>query len=191
GITGAIVRRQPFGGCKASSFGSGAKAGGPNYVAQFAKAESVALPSENGHLSTALIPLIASLHSYGLDEQAETIWKKSAASYAYWAPIFKEPTDSAPVIGQDNYFYHVPIPVSLRCETPVNLPLLQIIAACIACQSPLEISSSQALNLPFLPGVTIAVESEADLLQRKPRRIRLLAPPTPTLKQTAADLSII
>jgi RHH-type proline utilization regulon transcriptional repressor/proline dehydrogenase/delta 1-pyrroline-5-carboxylate dehydrogenase len=33
-ITGAIVQRQPFGGWKASSVGPGAKAGGPNYVAQ-------------------------------------------------------------------------------------------------------------------------------------------------------------
>jgi RHH-type proline utilization regulon transcriptional repressor/proline dehydrogenase/delta 1-pyrroline-5-carboxylate dehydrogenase len=33
--TGAIVGRQPFGGLKASAFGPGAKAGGPNYVAQF------------------------------------------------------------------------------------------------------------------------------------------------------------
>lgn len=33
GITGAIVRRQPFGGWKASQAGPGAKAGGPNYLA--------------------------------------------------------------------------------------------------------------------------------------------------------------
>lgn len=32
GITGAIVRRQPFGGWKRSVVGPGAKAGGPNYV---------------------------------------------------------------------------------------------------------------------------------------------------------------
>ncbi len=32
--TGAIVRRQPFGGWKRSTIGPGAKAGGPNYVAQ-------------------------------------------------------------------------------------------------------------------------------------------------------------
>ncbi len=32
GITGAIVRRQPFGGCKESSFGHGLKTGGPNYL---------------------------------------------------------------------------------------------------------------------------------------------------------------
>ena len=33
GTTGAIVRRQPFGGWKHSVVGPGAKAGGPNYVA--------------------------------------------------------------------------------------------------------------------------------------------------------------
>jgi RHH-type proline utilization regulon transcriptional repressor/proline dehydrogenase/delta 1-pyrroline-5-carboxylate dehydrogenase len=34
-ITGAIVRRQPFGGWKRSCIGPGAKAGGPNYVRNF------------------------------------------------------------------------------------------------------------------------------------------------------------
>ena len=34
GITGAIVGRQPFGGCKASSFGIGMKVGGPHYLLQ-------------------------------------------------------------------------------------------------------------------------------------------------------------
>ena len=34
-ITGAIVRRQPFGGWKRSSLGPGSKAGGPNYVDLF------------------------------------------------------------------------------------------------------------------------------------------------------------
>lgn len=33
-VTGAVVGRQPFGGHKASSFGPGAKAGGPDYVRQ-------------------------------------------------------------------------------------------------------------------------------------------------------------
>ncbi|WP_433913717.1 bifunctional proline dehydrogenase/L-glutamate gamma-semialdehyde dehydrogenase [Brevibacterium litoralis] len=35
GITGAIVRRQPFGGWKQSSVGLGSKAGGPNYLMLF------------------------------------------------------------------------------------------------------------------------------------------------------------
>ncbi len=36
-ITGAIVRRQPFGGWKRSAIGPGAKAGGPNYIAQLGR----------------------------------------------------------------------------------------------------------------------------------------------------------
>lgn len=36
-VTGAIVRRQPFGGWKASAVGPGAKAGGPDYVAQLGR----------------------------------------------------------------------------------------------------------------------------------------------------------
>lgn len=36
-ITGAIVRRQPFGGWKKSCIGPGAKAGGPNYVLSFTR----------------------------------------------------------------------------------------------------------------------------------------------------------
>lgn len=38
-ITGAVVQRQSFGGWKASSVGPGAKAGGPNYVAQLGRWE--------------------------------------------------------------------------------------------------------------------------------------------------------
>jgi len=38
--TGAVVRRQPFGGWKRSSVGPGAKAGGPNYVASLGRWES-------------------------------------------------------------------------------------------------------------------------------------------------------
>ncbi len=46
-ITGAIVRRQPFGGWKASVVGPGAKAGGPDYVAQLGRwAESADVPTE-------------------------------------------------------------------------------------------------------------------------------------------------
>ena len=41
-ITGAIVRRQPFGGWKRSCIGPGAKAGGPNYVLSFCRVSDAA-----------------------------------------------------------------------------------------------------------------------------------------------------
>lgn len=45
-MTGAIVRRQPFGGWGHSVFGSGAKAGGVNYVLEFAHWQQVGLPTQ-------------------------------------------------------------------------------------------------------------------------------------------------
>ncbi len=44
--TGAIVGRQPFGGMKASVFGPGAKAGGPNYVLQLMRPVAAQAPPE-------------------------------------------------------------------------------------------------------------------------------------------------
>jgi len=46
--TGAVVRRQPFGGWKASVVGPGAKAGGPNYVAQLGRwADAPDVPADD------------------------------------------------------------------------------------------------------------------------------------------------
>jgi RHH-type proline utilization regulon transcriptional repressor/proline dehydrogenase/delta 1-pyrroline-5-carboxylate dehydrogenase len=45
-ITGAIVQRQPFGGWKDSVVGPGAKAGGPNYVAQLGTWTAEGLPTD-------------------------------------------------------------------------------------------------------------------------------------------------
>lgn len=46
-ITGAIVRRQPFGGWKASVVGPGAKAGGPHYVAQLGAWSDADVPTDD------------------------------------------------------------------------------------------------------------------------------------------------
>jgi RHH-type proline utilization regulon transcriptional repressor/proline dehydrogenase/delta 1-pyrroline-5-carboxylate dehydrogenase len=46
GITGAIVQRQPFGGWKRSSVGCGAKAGGPDYVAEMVVGEPAAIDAD-------------------------------------------------------------------------------------------------------------------------------------------------
>src|SRR6185436_11010806 len=53
-ITGAIVARQPFGGWKASVVGPGAKAGGPNYVAQLGRWRQAELPAAGEPLSATL-----------------------------------------------------------------------------------------------------------------------------------------
>jgi RHH-type transcriptional regulator, proline utilization regulon repressor / proline dehydrogenase / delta 1-pyrroline-5-carboxylate dehydrogenase len=49
GTTGAIVRRQPFGGWKRSVVGPGAKAGGPNYVASLGAWPAVGAEAPAGY----------------------------------------------------------------------------------------------------------------------------------------------
>lgn len=190
GITGAIVQRQPFGGCKASSFGTGAKAGGPHYVQQFAHPLEVKLPEEKAPLPASMAPIISLLPSFKLSEQEEEIWKRSMENYAYWAKQLTKPIDFAPVIGEENTFYLVPldkIHVRVEDET-VTLPLLQVIGACLICETPLQISTQ--VRLP-LQGMDVRVEEESELLQRQPSRIRLLTSPSAALQQGAAEKGII
>lgn len=85
--TGAIVRRQPFGGRKASVFGPGAKAGGPNYALQLVE---VSAPS-------------------GQVDRAER-----AVSPSYDARWLGESVDPSLLIGQDNLFRYRPTVVLLR-----------------------------------------------------------------------------
>ena len=58
---GAIVRRQPFGGWKPSSFGPGAKAGGPNYVLQLARWRQASRPSRATSAPADLADLLHAL----------------------------------------------------------------------------------------------------------------------------------
>lgn len=193
GITGAIVRRQPFGGCKASSFGGGAKAGGPNYVTQFAHPTPIDVPHEKAPLPSGLAPLISTLHTFNLTSEEREIWKRSVENYAYWAPLLQEPKDPSKILGQNNFFYLVPLEKAYtRFEGKGTLlPLLQVVAACIICHTPLEISTPSPLKLPSLPAISILVEEESTLLQRNPSRVRIFAPPSSNFGKKAAEQGVI
>lgn len=58
GITGAIVRRQPFGGWKRSVVGTGAKAGGPNYLFGFGDFTSVPLVTDQERDNSDFPPVV-------------------------------------------------------------------------------------------------------------------------------------
>lgn len=75
-ITGAIVRRQPFGGWKRSCFGTGAKAGGPNYVAGFGAWRDAGVPALRERPSAKVSELLERIGDEGLSAAAE--------SDAYW-----------------------------------------------------------------------------------------------------------
>ena len=105
GSTGAIVRRQPFGGRKASSFGPGAKAGGPNYVLQLAHVRQRGRPSVGASPGSTVTELLPSLE-HPLDGEPERRELRTAVeSYAAaWKEHFAVDHDPSRILGQDNLF---------------------------------------------------------------------------------------
>ena len=103
-ITGSMVRRQPFGGTKASSFGNGSKTGGPNYLREFMKASQVGLPQEKHPVNESVNSLTAFLDKIDLSAEQLGIWYASVANYAYWWKRLRQNRDPNKIVGQDNFF---------------------------------------------------------------------------------------
>ncbi|MDO5727238.1 MAG: bifunctional proline dehydrogenase/L-glutamate gamma-semialdehyde dehydrogenase, partial [Bowdeniella nasicola] len=116
-ITGAIVQRQAFGGWKLSAFGPGAKAGGPNYVAQLGRWDEDGAP-EHG---IELTPEIARAHAdyTGLvADQDQRAWLRSAVASdaAAWAAELGVEEDLSGLHAEANIFRYRPTPVTIRAE---------------------------------------------------------------------------
>ncbi|MFR9166433.1 MAG: bifunctional proline dehydrogenase/L-glutamate gamma-semialdehyde dehydrogenase [Dysgonomonas sp.] len=125
GITGAIVRRQPFGGMKLSAFGGGIKAGGPNYVSCFLEFEEKTIkPAANGKLPECDIPID--------DLQRERIGFAIASYQSAWNDIFSKETDVSHIVGESNTFRYLPLKncaLRVQKEDDLNDILLTLFAA--------------------------------------------------------------
>lgn len=202
GITGAIVQRQSFGGTKASAFGPGAKAGGPNYVMQFAHAKQVGLPPEKHPLAYAVNELTGILHKFTFSAEELGILYASFGSYAYWAKHFTEEHDYAKIVGQDNVLRYQPHKhMGIRFEdddTPIDV--LRTLAAALSCQAQFEVSFAHNAHVSsirdYLHHVSHALhfvhETHEQFLARlregRVRRVRLLSPPSAATCESAAAL---
>ena len=201
GITGAIVRRQPFGGCKASSFGLGAKAGGPNYVSQFAIPKQVSLPKEKAAVPNYIETLTKLFEKHPLSDEKLGIWYGSIANYAFWAQKFKHDHDPSRIVGQDNLFEYEPyLGICLRIQEEDDLfDILRVCAAAFSCETPIQISWTKHKSpVPItdhwkhlMPLFRIVEESEAHFIERVKngafKRVRLITPANPELQLAAAE----
>lgn len=209
-ITGAIVKRQPFGGCKASGFGHGSKAGGPNYLSQFAIPIQEEAPQEKAPLSEEVNQLTPFLQNLSLSTEDLGIWYASTASYAHWAKHFHYGYDpekpqglSDHIVGQDNaLIYHPHQKMVLRIqEQDKPLEVFRVLAAALSCKAPLEISWSRN-HSPIVfhdqwkhrfTGLRFVEESAEKFAERVAlgtfERVRLLSAPSQTLQQKAAEAS--
>jgi RHH-type proline utilization regulon transcriptional repressor/proline dehydrogenase/delta 1-pyrroline-5-carboxylate dehydrogenase len=111
GTTGAIVRRQPFGGWKRSVFGPGAKAGGPNYVFQFSTWRQDALPGVGTEPAPAVATLAADLAEAMPGPTAASAVAAAACSQAAaMAGAFAVAHDPSELHGETNTFRYRPVP---------------------------------------------------------------------------------
>ncbi len=211
GTTGAIVGRQPFGGCKASSFGFGMKAGGPNYLMQFTHALQIGLPNEKISLPPTLTPITDLLGKIPFSTEEMGTLYGSLASYAFY--IKKFPTSYDPsnpegnleclldlTVGQDNALYYKPRNhMSFYIQKETNpLDILRIFAAALLTKTPLEVSwdpKDSPINFDetwtsLLHEFSFIQESEEELasriLNKKITRVRVLQEPGSNLKKAAA-----
>ena len=199
--TGAIVRRQPFGGWKKSVFGSGAKAGGPNYVLGLGRWQQKELPLQQLEPLPAVTQLLRELISVGhkhavLTEEEANLLRASARSYAYaWQTHFSQEHDPSQVLGESNVFRYRPLK-KMECRVAENddwFTIGQVMLAAASCQVSLTISvSPEAPILPALVAIKtddLFPENEDVFSQRlsesDAERLRVLSPTSQRIHEAA------
>lgn len=190
--TGAIVQRQPFGGWKKSVFGSGAKAGGPNYVLSLGRWQQHGLPAQQIEPRSDIIRLLHLFISTGrkhavLSEEEVALLGASARSYAYaWQTHFSLDHDPSQVLGESNIFRYRPLKAMLlRLENAATwLEVAQVMLAAATCSVSLAVSiapeSAIGPVLQSLGELGVSVEDDTVLCERlqTSRAERLRAPQT-------------
>ena len=199
GITGAIVRRQPFGGWKRSAVGATAKAGGPNYLTAFGQfqpshpeieADSMTGAAASGN---ALVDAVADL----ISPQDRAFLDRSARSdAAAWEGHFGVARDESGVGVERNLFRYRPAETTIRVGAFASLAnVTRVLMAARSVGATVHVSASEALPASLVRAITdpnaewsvasIHAEGELDFVSRvrsePPARIRLINGPVDVL----------
>ena len=169
GITGAVVQRQPFGGWKKSSVGTGTKAGGPNYLVGL----GTWVPAHHSAAGTAITHAGVKVLC-AADESLSGAFGSDAAAMQ---SIFGRAEDVSALTAERNVFRYLPVPVTIRLsEGAAVCDLLRVIGAGLLAASDLSISSAVASDA--LRDLPVVIEDDATWLTRisasPPARIRLI-----------------
>ncbi len=200
GTTGAIVRRQPFGGWKRSAVGAGTKAGGPNYL--------VGLTGWSPAPSTAAAPLaagpaalLAAAHAAGL-AGADALERALRSDAAAWRDEFGVARDVSGLSAERNVFRYLPHPVTVRHESGAPVAdLLRVVAAGVLAGARVTVSAIGELPAAVTSAVTalgvgVAIEPAADWRRRAATltgRVRLVGGDAATLYEASGgrpDLAV-
>jgi len=183
GITGAVVRRQPFGGWKRSTVGTGSKAGGPNYLMGLGAWHPVpSAPADDLRLA-ALTPAVAELVEASqplltFDEFAFVRESVSSDERA-WQEEFGVARDVSALGVERNVFRYRPVPLTVRLAEGAPLGhLVRVVAAAHRAGAAVRISSA----LPY-PGATVETDAAFLAHPHTAGRIRLIGGDATALAQ--------
>lgn len=166
-ITGAIVRRQPFGGWKKSCFGPGAKAGGPNYVAQFGVWTEKSQPSEGVLVKGDVATLLNSVCS-AMKDDSQRLRSAAASQFKWYIQEFSVEHDPSQVYGENNRFRYVPVKrVLLRADGVSDSDIAIACLAAMVAHVPLDVSITEKRPwMDLVPELSLVEESEEGLIAR-------------------------
>ncbi|MFD1860742.1 aldehyde dehydrogenase family protein [Aeromicrobium camelliae] len=164
GITGAIVRRQPFGGWKKSAVGAGAKAGGPNYLVALGNWESVEATVEDRPAAAVTRFVEEASRILALDEAARARLDRAAQSdAASLRAEFGVRKDVSGLWAERNVFRYVPSPAVIRLEEDGDVAdLVRVAAAAVAVGAPVTVSLPTSQYSALFEGTGLAVEVLAE-----------------------------
>ncbi|MBK0420762.1 bifunctional proline dehydrogenase/L-glutamate gamma-semialdehyde dehydrogenase [Leucobacter sp. CSA2] len=168
GITGAIVRRQPFGGWKKSAIGAGTKAGGPSYLhglGTWHDAEPVAAGARAPRGAAGKLLVAAERSGIGASDLA---WLRGAlaSDAAAWESEFGINRDASQLGIERNVLRYLPVQVTIRATADAELRhVVRAAAAGLAAGAQPELSTPIALPAEIqsalqASGVTVYFEDD-------------------------------
>lgn len=179
-ITGAIVRRQPFGGWKKSSFGPGSKAGGPSYCYNFVNWTESGLPKDRNAPTTETSALLTNVKKLVRNDLERENLQVTAWAYSWaWNSHFASSHDPSSVHGERNILRYRPVR-RMFYRFNDDTAMMSVFRAAIAGSTtglPLEISLSPLLadqvraQLKGQEKITLVEESETEFATRLPLAI--------------------
>jgi len=178
-ITGAIVRRQPFGGWKRSAVGAGAKAGGPNYLmglGSWAPVDRTGVPAPGECAGSAIPSPVRSVvcASGGVipEEEFASLRRAASSDLAAWTEEFGVGHDPTGLRVERNVLRYRPAAVTVRVDEGGRLVDL-VRVACAGIVAGAEVLISTGIRIPgpvtrelVAAGVEVRHEPDAEWLEQ-------------------------
>ncbi|WP_250030204.1 bifunctional proline dehydrogenase/L-glutamate gamma-semialdehyde dehydrogenase [Paractinoplanes maris] len=163
GITGAIVRRQPFGGWKRSAVGPGTKAGGPNYLVGLSGWRSAEAAVEAKVDDVAVRALLTAAGRALPAGDARMLERAARSDAAAWAAEFGAAKDVSGLWAERNVLRYLPVPVEVRlADGGSEAELLRVVAAGVRAGASFRVSTAVALTAELAVAIPVDVRVESD-----------------------------